>query len=292
MGFDMGPDGAAGAAARAGVSLYSDAMGRAVCARVAAGESLRRIGAQAGWPTPQTVWKWARGNAAFAEALSAAQRAARTASRLRDRAKEAVRPGRRERWRKGGHPIYCEALAGEVCRRLIEGESLIGICRDADMPAYSTVYEWVKKHPEFERAYVAARRLQGDWLFDEGLEVTRAATPGTVFADRLRFDGVRWAAARLAPTKYVERLLVDEARAQARVEAPLRMIAVSFKTGPAGEVLVAPPRCEAEAEAWERAYGKPYDGPGLLPGTRGPGPFELLEDQDYLGAVIAWGGRG
>jgi hypothetical protein len=37
--------------------------------------------------------------------------------------------------------------------------------------------------------------------------VGRGATPKSVWADRLRFDIIRWQTARLAPRKYCERLV-------------------------------------------------------------------------------------
>jgi hypothetical protein len=40
-----------------------------------------------------------------------------------------------------------------------------------------------------------------------------------------------------------------------------QIVVVRFMKGPNGELLVAPPRNEAEEEAWRRAYGHPYDGP-------------------------------
>jgi len=200
-----------GAAAPAGVSLYTHELGRAVCARVAAGESLRRIGAEAGWPTPQTVWNWAGAHGAFAEALGAAQKAARIAGRLRDRAVEAEREGRRNPKRPGPRCGYHPALGAEICRRLADGESLVAIARDPDMPSAGTVLEWVRRIRDFEDMYVTARLLQADWLADEAREVTLAATPKTVWADRLRFDGIRWLTARLAPRKYSEKIMVVEA---------------------------------------------------------------------------------
>ncbi len=92
--------------------------------------------------------------------------------------------------------------------------------------------------------YVQARQAQADYLFDEARDVALAATPGTVWVARLQFDVIRWQAARLAPRKYCEPLVV----AKMQVEPP-------------PEALVAPPRCEAEEADWVEAYGQRYDGP-------------------------------
>ena len=56
--------------------------------------------------------------------------------------------------------------------------------------------------------------------------MTRGATAGTVWADRLRFDGIRWLTARLAPRKYCEKIMVVEA---ARAEAEPQGMTVIVK---------------------------------------------------------------
>jgi hypothetical protein len=78
------------------------------------------------------------------------------------------------------------------------------------MPKYGTVLRWARVLPEFADAYAEARRLAADYLFDEAREVAQASTPGTVWVDRLRFDVIRWQAARIAPRKYAERVLTFE----------------------------------------------------------------------------------
>lgn len=81
----------------------------------------------------------------------------------------------------------------------------------------------------------------------------------------VRFDVIRWMTARMAPKKYCEKVLVEAefaARQATEVDRDrrLKITLVDFRKGPNGEVLVAPPRTPAEAAAWERAYGTPYDG--------------------------------
>jgi hypothetical protein len=91
------------------------------------------------------------------------------------------------------------------------------------MARYGTVLGWARKIPEFAEAYAEARRIAADYLFDEAREVARAATPGTIRVDRLKFDVIRWQAARIAPRKYVERVLataeIEALRAAREAEA-------------------------------------------------------------------------
>jgi len=125
--------------------------------------------------------------------------------------------------RKIGRPsLYTEALAAEICRRLAEGETLRSVCRDKAMPDKATILRWLadKKKADFREQYVYAREMQADALFDEALEIADDAS-GDWIADakgnkvldheniqrsRLRVDTRKWAAGKMAPKKYGDKL--------------------------------------------------------------------------------------
>ncbi|MGA1253657.1 MAG: hypothetical protein ACO3WN_07500 [Burkholderiaceae bacterium] len=53
---------------------------------------------------------------------------------------------RNEPAKKMGRPSkYSPELVKEICERLADGEPLRQICRDAHMPAWSQIYEWMAK---------------------------------------------------------------------------------------------------------------------------------------------------
>ena len=239
-----------------GVSLYAPELGEAICARVAAGESLSAICEDRAGPCRNTVRSWAKAHPEFGEALRAATETARLAERLRDRqTAPTLTPGI-------GRPSgYSRALAEAICDRLANGESLTSIGRDPPMPCYGTILRWVRQFPEFADLYVEARQMQADYLFDEARDVAQAATAGNVWVSRLRFDVIRWQAARLRPHKYCERLVVAGELRTAAAPEPMEIQVVKFGQGPNGEPVVIPPRCAEEERDWERAYGRPYDGP-------------------------------
>ncbi len=125
--------------------------------------------------------------------------------------------------RKTGRPsLYTEALAAEICRRLAEGETLRSLCRDPTMPDKATVLRWLadKKKTDFREQYVYAREMQADALFDEALEIADDASgdwtedkDGKKVVDheniqrsRLRVDARKWAAGKMAPKKYGDKL--------------------------------------------------------------------------------------
>jgi hypothetical protein len=247
------------------LSVYSEAVGAEICAAVAARRSLRAACAQPGWPHRTTVQNWAQAIPEFGEALRAAQREARVSARMRDKQKAAELAQRPPPRRGGKASGYTRALGEAICARLENGESLTAIGRDPAMPCYGTILKWVKRHPAFEAMYVAARQTQAEYLFDEARDVAKGATKETVPVARLQFDVIRWQASRLAPKKYLERLVAAEAVAEAKALAgsaarPQRTLfrVVHFEKGPAGRVLAAPPRNAEEAQRWIEDTGAPY----------------------------------
>jgi len=179
---------------------------------------------------------------------------------MRDRQAAAALAARPAPLRGGKASAYTQALGEAICARLENGESLTSIGRDPAMAAYGTILKWVKRHPDFEEMYVAARAAQGDFLFDEARDVAKAATRETVPLARLQFDVIRWQAARLAPAKYLERLVAADAREVADA-GPLEVefSVMRYECGPDGRVLCAPPRNAREAEAWVESTGRAYE---------------------------------
>ncbi len=124
--------------------------------------------------------------------------------------------------KKGRPSLYTEALAVKICRRLAEGETLRAICRDGAMPAISTVMGWLfnGKHADFSEQYAHAREMQADALFDEALEIAddalgdwavdkdgkKTLVHEHVQRSRLRVDTRKWAAGKLAPKRYGDKL--------------------------------------------------------------------------------------
>jgi hypothetical protein len=151
--------------------------------RTLAGETLRQICAEAGMPSLRGVGHWMEQRAGFAEAMRAARAAA----------------GRSLNGRKLS---YCPATAEAIFERLCEGEAMVRICADADMPVASTVYRWLAAEPEFAEAVALARDIQADRAVAEGLELARAVTPKTARACEVQLRQLRWTAGKLAPRKY------------------------------------------------------------------------------------------
>lgn len=191
---------------------WSPALATAIVQRVTAGESLMEVCREAGMPNRASVKRWMRERPEFAGRMRHAAWASR----------QAAKGGRRS----GYHP----AVAAYICQRIVEGSSLAWICQEDGMPAVTTVFNWLKRHPEFEEAYAKAREIQGQLKFDQVWDVAERATKETAYLASIRISALRWQAARLAPKRYglkaddqVHREEVDRRRAlEARERAALK----------------------------------------------------------------------
>ncbi len=137
------------------------------------------------------------------------------------RKRKTAKPAKRK---PGPATTFTAALADEICRRMANGESLRSICRGDHVPPESTVRGWaVDDHEGFAERYARARDMHADALFDEALEIAddvagdwvedkdgkKVLDHEHVQRSRLRVDTRKWAAGKLAPKKYSDKINID-----------------------------------------------------------------------------------
>jgi hypothetical protein len=105
--------------------------------------------------------------------------------------------------------LFTEALADDICERLIDGESLRQICADESMPNRSTVLRWMAANESFATKCAHARDLQAELMDDMILECANNCTPESAIADRVRISAYQWRASKLKPKKYGDKLDLD-----------------------------------------------------------------------------------
>lgn len=98
----------------------------------------------------------------------------------------------------------------ELCRRVVNGESLRAICDDDFMPSYWSIFRALDANPEFASRYARARELQAEFMDHKIMAVADAVTPESAQADRVKIAAYQWRAMKLAPKKYGDRLNVDQ----------------------------------------------------------------------------------
>ena len=167
----------------------------------------------------------------------------------------------------GRKPIpYDEEIASEVCERLAQGEGLEGICDDPRLPCEMTIRKWMAQQPLFMEAYARAREQQmekwsddvvkiaddasGDYVDRVGKDgvVERVVDPETVQRSKLRIDTRKFLMAKLAATRYGDRVDVNvsgsvevSSLSDEELEARTRARLVALGVAVTGPLLVALP---------------------------------------------------
>ena len=82
---------------------------------------------------------------------------------------------------------YTEAMAEYIEARISDGDTLREVCREADMPAWRTVYDWMKAQPDFAARIARARELGEEAILADALRI--ADTPIIGVSKTLKSDG-------------------------------------------------------------------------------------------------------
>lgn len=100
---------------------------------------------------------------------------------------------------------YSAEIADEICEAIASGGALYRLCKErAGFPHESTVYDWLERHKEFAEKYARARERQQDRRVDEIIAI--ADEDDDPNRARVRIDARKWAASKLAPKKYGDRV--------------------------------------------------------------------------------------
>jgi hypothetical protein len=101
---------------------------------------------------------------------------------------------------------FTQEIANAICEALADGKSLRKICEDDDMPDRTTVRRWLANpnHAEFRLQYAHAREEQADVYAERIVDEAETATDASL--GRLRMDALKWAASKLAPKRYGDKL--------------------------------------------------------------------------------------
>ena len=108
-----------------------------------------------------------------------------------------------------GDSSYDEALATEILDLLAEGKTLRAICREPNTPSARTVSRWATNDIHgFADRYDRARKMQGDAIFDEVIDITNEKFVDIVEvqAARLKVDARKWFLAKLHPERFGDKV--------------------------------------------------------------------------------------
>lgn len=128
--------------------------------------------------------------------------------------------------RRTGRPSgYTPELAAKIIARLASGLSLRRVCRADDMPSTSTVMRWFGENAGFREQYARAMEARGFGYADQVVDIAQRVLLREIPPDaaRVGIDGLKWAAARMAPRVYGDRVALTGADG-----GPLQIQAVRF----------------------------------------------------------------
>lgn len=94
-----------------------------------------------------------------------------------------------------------------ICQEIAHGKSLRAACQEAGRPRTSTFLEWMRDDELLAEQYARAREDQADYIAGEVLEI--ADTEPDPNKARVRIDARKWAAGKLKPKVYGDRIQLD-----------------------------------------------------------------------------------
>jgi hypothetical protein len=108
-------------------------------------------------------------------------------------------------------PEYSEFLANKILARLEDGETLMAICKDADMPSRQTVGDWERLNEDFSSRCRRARERGIDARVDKIDDIVKDVLEGRVDpnAAKVAISHAQWIASKLAPKMYGERITAE-----------------------------------------------------------------------------------
>ncbi len=107
----------------------------------------------------------------------------------------------------GAPSTYSEELVIKILNGLANGKSLVKLCKELIID-YSTVCDWLHRHPSFAERYTRARELQADYLAEEIIEIS---DDEKISSDsrRIRVDTRKWYAGKVRPKKYGDKQTLE-----------------------------------------------------------------------------------
>ena len=166
-------------------TAFTWAMGEVILQRIAEGETMKAITADARMPAYCTVFRWMRVVPSFGQAVAQA-RVELVRRRLAARAAaEGLAAGRRVRWWVSGRKTtYTPQVAAAVLEAIEDGASLSEVVRRPGAPSFKAWYRWLKVVPGLAPLYAeACRRRDVGLSCQRDMVIERVAATGFAAAD-------------------------------------------------------------------------------------------------------------
>ena len=109
------------------------------------------------------------------------------------------------------HMPYNTLVGDRICQKISEGMTLVDISKEPGMPTYSQLSSWRRTHPDFNEAYVQARKDRAEIYFHKIMEEVESAQSDrdSIALARLKTDIYKFAAKVCSPDEYAEKSTLD-----------------------------------------------------------------------------------
>ena len=101
---------------------------------------------------------------------------------------------------------YSAKVVDLIWERLLDDVSLRQICQDPNMPARSTLFVWLRRHPEFAREYRFVKWFQCHCLADDMVDIAddqaNNCNPENFRLAKRRIAALASRLSKLKPKKY------------------------------------------------------------------------------------------
>ena len=107
---------------------------------------------------------------------------------------------------------YSQELADDICARIARGETVRAMCREhTGYPNQASIYEWLRKYPQFEADYSRARANAAEAEYEAMIELERQIMAGEVEpkAGRAVLSSMQWRMSKTCARKYGDRATVE-----------------------------------------------------------------------------------
>lgn len=113
-----------------------------------------------------------------------------------------------------------QAVKDLICEKIASGMSLRAIAATGETPKPGVICRELSLDTEFAEQYARARQAQADVLFDELIEIAddRSDDPAS---RRVRVDARKWAASKLKPKVYGDKVDLQVGGALKVITAPV-----------------------------------------------------------------------
>ena len=108
--------------------------------------------------------------------------------------------------KKMGRPPkpYDPKIGDLICEMIADGKSIVDCAQVKGVPSRTTIYHWLNTCEDFANNYERAREQRADYLAHQVVDI--ADTDEDYQRARNRMDARKWAAGKMAPKRYGDRL--------------------------------------------------------------------------------------